>query len=643
MSRRLFVSALALLLAAPFISADQVADTPNVPACRNVFTVYIDFSETITGRAQKDEGAPLHNIAAALRHLLTSKNGLLRDGDAVSIVAFGQSAVELLRVDSIDDQSRSRLDAELAQFIGSEWRTSSLVGEKISDLSQFSRTTRLDSVLDSIEQRLAGSGSKDRHLVLIASDFAHDDDDSCNSEDHFAKFAKRFDPFVTKHHDTFVGSSDKSPPAQLMLLSVPPAERRRCGKADLVVAANVIAQWSALGAHHIRDLQSLSPEQLEAEIEERFSAAVRILSAKKIGQGEIALTVFNPNCTEAIVRAVKLQVPNAEPADIPLRQAIRLTRLHPSEEVMVQSPLFEQSSNQMVEISPIVGRFKTHGAVFWMGDTIHVGTVTPRLYPRFGVPGTILLLVEMDVNSDTVTDLKLHVVDMPVQQDAHFNNEITVAASTGGSRRTYVVPFTASPEVIQKIRGMPALTLKFDQPTGSGARVVTSSPNDHHPTEKPFVGVDGLFNKYLPIVAGAIGLIVLIWSRRYRVARAADAASLVYLLLAFFSWLISFFSIETWPFLARLLSIPSFGMWVAALGEAAAAGILTLSISRMYVLAIQWPRMMAGGMKVADAYSKRVRAEKIIIVVSGCVFVLTLILLLYSLPFAGIMVARKAS
>jgi hypothetical protein len=652
-------TAFCLMVLSTSVLAAQSAvssDPSSGPPCRNVVTVYVDFSETITGRAGHDEAAPLHTMVRALRNLLTTGGKLLRDGDALSIVAFGNGAVELLRVDVMNDQSRARLDRELMHFTGSEWRTSSLVRDKIEDLGAFSVTTRLDSVLDSIGGQIEKSGSQDRHLILIASDFAHDDDNSCVSADHIGKFAGRFDLFAKKHRDAFVGSVIQSPIAQTMLLSVPAAVRRRCGAADTVVAADVLRRWAVLEPHRVEDLQRFSAEELEEEIDERFSSAVRIENARKTAKTEITFKVVNPNCTEVTVRAVTLQASNAVPVEIPLQRQIRLSRSKPSEEITVTSPALSDLANQIVKIAPVVGRFRTRAADFWMGDTIRLGNVTPRLYPRLGPSGRMLLVVETNIDLGSVTDVKLHVVDVPATQDGDWTNEISFSPSTDGSQQTYVVPFTAPSEVLERIRKMPALTLRVDQPTGGGARVVTSLPeSNEHKTKKPFVGLDGLFNTFFPVISGAIGLIVLIWSRRYHdpkvsVALAADVAGLTFFTLAFISgaimflsWAIVFLGVDGWPILARLFSIESSHVWIPTLGEAGAVAVLTLSISRTYVLAIQWPRMMLSGLSVEEALPRRIKAEKAIVVFSSCMFIMTLILLLYALPATGIMVMRKAT
>jgi hypothetical protein len=632
-----------LMLPAPRMGSE--ASAAESKHCRNSVLVYVDFSETISGSVTgSPQVFPLSKIANMLRLLLLQKT-VLRDGDALTVIAFGASVRPLYFTPSMTDTERIRLGADFEQLAGRAWPEAEIIKSSLPDLEQFRVTTDFGAVFADLASRLSASGYE-RQVVLLASDFAHDQDNDCSAEAHITDFETKFQTFAKSEVLQRFAPSAGVPSAQLMLLKVQPVVTHRCKITDVTVAAHVLERFRRLNPHEIEDVQQKSTEELGHRVEENFSSSVVIRNPRKTLNGKIEFTIENPNCTDVTIAAVHLESGRLR-LNLDLTEPVHLGDKEISSTIALESPNLTRFNNQFVDITPQFGDAKTAATRFWMGDIIHVERMTPRLFPRLAGDGRVVLLIETTISAEkerkyTVTILR------PPGAEGLWSNEILVSP-TGNrtAKRVYEVPFEAASEAINQLATLGSVAI--DLRGTDGGRAVVGGDKEHGDSQRPQKGLDGKIKEYAAPMAGLVFATILLYGRirgipfRQSLAIGSDLSTLVNSGLAVSAFAIAATNVLALPLFGGTeasFSVPSF---IVGGVEASALALVVFFTGRTYVLAVYWPRLQRHEIAVTEAHERRVAMERLIVRGSFITFIIIWAIFLYYTPPTALAVMRAPS
>ncbi len=632
-----------LMLPSPRTGSDAYAAESK--QCRNSVIVYVDFSETISGNVSgSPQVAPLSKIASMLRMLLLQKT-VLRDGDALTVVAFGTGVRPLYGTTSMSDTERARLADEFEQLAGPAWRDTDIIKSSLADLDQFRLRTDFGSVFADLTKRLGASGF-DREIVLLASDFAHDQDNTCSVDAHVRDFDTKLGAFTTADLLKRFAPSTGAPSAQLMLLRVPAAVTHRCKTTDVTVAAHVVKGLRKLGPHEIEDVQQTTTEELGARVEENFSSSVVVRNPRKTLNSRIEFSIENPNCTDVTIAAVHLESGRMG-LDINLPEPVRLGAGAISSIISLDSSLLTKFNNQFVDISPQLGGAKSMPTRFWMGDIIHVERMTPQLFPRLAGDGRVILLLETTISAENEHKYTVRIIRPPGTKGL-WSNEILVSSS--GDRlvkRVFAVPFEAPSKEVDQLTKLESV--EVDLRGSDGGRAVVGSDDERGKSQHPRKGFDGRLKEFGGPFGGLVFLFILIYARargnpiKDSLALGANASALVNSALAFLAFGIA---------ITNMLSLPLFGgtnepfsipaLFVGGV-EAGAFSFVMFFIGRTYVLAVYWPRLLRHETPIEEAHDRRVAMERLIVRGSLLAFFIIWAIFLYYTQPSALAVMRAPS
>jgi hypothetical protein len=614
--------------------------------CRNLVLVYIDLSETMTGLPGNDRSVPLYKIAGMIRMLLTDRSNLLRDGDALAIIAFGHHVQPLYASERISETERARLNAELDILTSSQWRDAPIVHNAIGNLREFHLTTDFGPVFADIATRLQTS-QFDRKIVIIASDFAHDPDNSCSASEHSRDFAQKFEAFATPPvQNRFAPSDDAIPSAQLMLLRVPAEVSKRCKTADLEVSTGVIKSLRVLKPHEIEDVSARTAEDLGGRIEDEFSARVRIQNPRKASSDAIAFEIENPNCSNVRISNVQVGI-DGHSISVPLSQPQTLGRLEVSKTLMIQSPKLEVFDDHFVDISPAIAGVKTVSTKFWMGDTLRLDRLTPRLFPRFVGSGRVLLEVDVSVNAQK--ERKFRITLKPIEPgQGRWSNEFTVDPSGRQSeRRIYLIPFEAPSRKIDSLREQDGIGVEVTPQ--NGGVVVSQTGAGSRKTGEARRNLDGWIKEYFPPFAATVFFLLLLHGRWHKVtfgeslAFSSNLNSVVTSAAALLAFGISLTNVGAVPGYGGLQAgawMPSVAM---AFAEALAIGFVSVFVGRTFVLGVYWPLLLRSNSDVEWAHDRRIRMEKWIVRGSAVLSITVFLVFIYYNTTTAVLVMTEPS
>jgi hypothetical protein len=626
MCRRIVVLSLLFFGAVSLRAADE--------SCRKVVTVYIDLSQTITGAAE-GHAPPLYALTGMVRRLLNPDSGFVRTGDGVTVVAFGKSAKELIRITNVDDAGRVRLLADLEQLSGPGWPQSAVITRSIAHLDDFQKTTDLGKVFEHIGDQLQHEGTNERHIMLVASDFAHDPDDDQNRErEHAADFNRAFTKFESRTAMAFVPPAGSVPLAQLMLLRVPPVPSRR---SDVKMANVVLARWHKLKAYVKEDISEETAEALEAAVEERFSSAVQITDPRRSGADAVTFTLVNPNrCGSVTVKGIHLTAPGTKPLDLALLQEeVIRDRLGP---LTLHGEGLVDFANREVEISAVPRGEHAKTTRFWFGDTFHIKEMTPRLYPHLLVNGHVMLVIKGRVSSEKKRTYQVTVLHPPAEGE--WTRTIVVSPSPNGeSNRVYIVPFDAPSSVVTGLLDTP-LNIEV-RPVDDG----DAQPPQTKGSETGVLGPDGLMTGGLGALVSLSVLIVLGWCwYKGTVREAMQVAASIPVILQQIVALGSYFCVVIGidgvsRFLRHLLVEP----WILGISllEAGAFGVVVGYLTRMVVLGILWPKVRRMKLDPKEMLKRRMRYDAWIPLLALVAFVAASLVFILALGPTGRLVTGR--
>lgn len=642
---RVAAAAIVFMLMLPAPRAGSEALAAESKHCRNSVLVYVDFSETISGSISSSPHIfPLSKIANMLRLLLSQKT-VLRDGDALTVIAFGASVRPLYSTPSMSDAERARLAADFEQLAGPMWRESDIIKSSLPDLERFRLTTDFGVVFTDLATRLSASGYE-RQIVLLASDFAHDQDNNCSSGGHVSDFDAKFQTFTKSEVLQRFAPSAGVPSAQLMLLRVQPVVTHRCKITDVTVAAHVLQQFRRLKPHEIEDVQEKTTEELGNRVEENFSSSVVIRNPRKALNGKIEFTIENPNCTNVTIAAVHLESGRLR-LNLDLPEPVHLGDREISSTITIDSPQLGKFNNQFVDITPQFGDAKTAATRFWMGDIIHVDRMTPRLFPRLAGDGRMVLLVETTISAEKERKYTITIIPPPGTEGL-WSNEILVSPTGNRTeKRVYAVPFEAASHAINDLAALASVAI--DLRGTDGGRAVVGSDKERGESQRPQKGLDGRLKEYTGPLAGVIFVLILLYGKirgirfRHSLAIGADLSTLVNSGLAILAFAIAVTNVLALPWVGGTdgsFSVPSF---VVGGVEAAALAIVMFFTGRTYVLAVYWPRLQRREIAVDEAHERRLAMERVIVRGSFIAFIIMWAVFLYCTPPTAVAVMRAPS
>ncbi|MCU1231959.1 MAG: hypothetical protein JWO97_4843, partial [Acidobacteria bacterium] len=434
------------------------SDEPRQKECRTDLTIYIDLSGTVTA-SRRGQPAPLRTLAEMLSRLLAQDERFASGGDRVRIIALGAEAKPLLDIEGLDSQSRDSLRETLANFTTSDWKKSAAV-KNITDLDEFAKRTDFQSLFDDVADRVIGSSSGRRQILIIASDFADDPVNDCDAGKRTAHLRLALSSFVAREgiQEAFAPEADHQPYAQMILLATRPSTR--CSGLDATLSGDLLDGLTPLRPHLIKDFDEKGAVQLATDIRERSAAAIRTGHVGANGS-RLTFRIFNPTCSDVTIDRVILSRTNSGPTStgysIPLRNPVTVTtEKRESDLVEVEHPQVKTWRNATLTLQPLANGVKSVPVEFWNGDSISIDHASPTLLPQIGSEGKLVMVVDLTVNAEDNQKYRFTLPDVPKRSDGHKNDnsrDVDVAASGDEPAHRHVaLVYAVSNRELKKLR-----------------------------------------------------------------------------------------------------------------------------------------------------------------------------------------------
>lgn len=478
-------------------------------------------------------------------------------------------------------------------------------------------------MLEDIAARLK-QGTKQRNVILIASDLSHDPGNKARAE---AERIREFDEFFNATlgeaaaRDAFLSTAERDARAHLMLLRVTPPTN-----VDKAVAARVVERFNELHPSSTA-LLSENPAQLEAKLQKIFSSAVRVENPRRTTESTVAFTLVNP-CGTATVSAVRIGPVRGDTT--PLEEfLIKGGPVQLDEggrkELSITDERLKAWAGSNLQIQAVFDG-KVESKEFFFGDSFLFENVTPALFPRFRGSGTIVLRGRAKVFADDPHDYTITINHeaFPVDQRSFTFN---IDASGGRvDTRNIDVAVEVPREVIKSIPIDARLEYEV-KPTDTTSTVVGGDAAAQKSTNGVKYPVGARVNEYeqvvLLIVVVLIAVVVLVRS----LLGKATAALALYGIVTLLRDLV----IAIPAVVAQWIEIspgPPLPTWLVSLVFGLAGGGVCYVVIRACVLLLFFDRIES------DDFWRR-RASRFIVTFSFLVSALILGSMLYSLGLNG--------